>query len=141
MPPLQSITTRSKLERTHQHSRPEKQRHRQENWSRRRRRIRNQGDMKMELIVKNEKENGLLGRKEVTGTLAFSERTPSNKEVTEALSKKFNVPTEQVTVKHIYGSFGGITGTFDARIYSSKEQMKKIEPKTRRASPSTPQSN
>ena len=97
--------------------------------------------MKMELIVKNEKENGLLGRKEVTGTLAFSERTPSNKEVTEALSKKFNVPTEHVTVKHIYGSFGGITGTFDAHIYSSKEQMKKIEPKTRRASPSTHQSN
>ena len=83
----------------------------------------------MELIVKNEKENGLLGRKEIIGTLAFSNATPSNKELSEALAKKFNVPTEQVAVKHIHGSFGGITGKFEAHVYSSKEQLAKVEPK------------
>lgn len=83
----------------------------------------------MELAVKNEKENSLLGRKEVTGTLAFSEKTPSNKEVAEALAKKFGVPSEQVAVKHIYGSFGGITGTFEAHVYTSKELLLKVEPK------------
>ncbi|HLC32425.1 MAG TPA: hypothetical protein VJJ82_01225 [Candidatus Nanoarchaeia archaeon] len=83
----------------------------------------------MELTVKNEKENVLLGRKEVSGNLAFSNTTPSNKEVSEALAKKFGVAADHVAIKHIYGSFGGITGTFEAHVYTSKEQLAKVEPK------------
>lgn len=83
----------------------------------------------MELSMKQEKENVLLGRKEVVGNLAFSGTTPSNKEIQEALAKKYNVPTEQVAMKHVFGDFGGITGKFEAHVYTSKEQLLKIEPK------------
>ena|SRR3989344_1502701 len=83
----------------------------------------------MELSMKQEKENELLERKEVKGNLAFSGATPSNKELQEALAKKYNIPAEQVAVKHVYGDFGGITATFEAHIYKSKEQLLKIEPK------------
>ncbi len=83
----------------------------------------------MNLSMKSEKDNALLERKEVIGNLAFSGATPSNKELQEALGKKYNVPAEQVAVKHIFGDFGGITATFEAHVYKSKEQLLKIEPK------------
>lgn len=88
--------------------------------------------------MKQEKENELLGRKEVIGNLAFSGATPSNKELQEALAKKYNVSAEQVAIKRIIGDFGGITGTFEAHVYADKGQLLKIEPKKKEKKTAAP---
>jgi len=74
-------------------------------------------------------ENKLLHRKEVTGTLAFTGATPSNKEVQAKLAEHFKVAPEQVAVKHIYTDFGKPFAKYEANIYDSKEALLKIEPK------------
>lgn len=83
----------------------------------------------MELHVKQDKKNALLHRKEVDGTISYQGATPSNAQLQEALSKKFGAPTDAIAVKHIYGSFGAQTATFEAHVYDSKEHHDKIEPK------------
>ena len=83
----------------------------------------------MELHIKQDKKNALLHRKEVEGTLSYQGATPSNAQLTEALSKKFGVGADSIAVKHIYGSFGAQNATFDAHVYDSKEHLLKVEPK------------
>jgi len=74
-------------------------------------------------------ENKLLHRKEVTGTLAFTGATPSNKEVQTKIAEHFKVTPEQVAVKHIYTDFGKTSAKFEANVYDSKEALDKLEPK------------
>ncbi|MBI4146376.1 hypothetical protein HY489_03495 [Candidatus Woesearchaeota archaeon] len=83
----------------------------------------------MDLGTTKEKENKLLKRKEVTGSLAFTGATPSNAQLQEALAKKYNSAADAIEVKHIYGKFGETTANFEAYVYESKEQHDKIEPK------------
>ncbi|RJQ21865.1 30S ribosomal protein S24e [Candidatus Woesearchaeota archaeon] len=83
----------------------------------------------MELNITTEKKNSLLGRTEVYGTVTFEGATPSNAQVSEALAKKYGKDTDTVVVKHILGKFGGITATFEADVYDTKEQLLKTEPK------------
>lgn len=75
------------------------------------------------------KENKLLHRKEVTGTLAFTGATPSNKDVQAKLAEHFKVTPEQVAVKHIYTEFGKTIAKYEANVYDSKEFLDKLEPK------------
>ncbi len=82
----------------------------------------------MELTIK-EKTNPLLHRKELTGDIAFTGATPSNKQLQEELAKKLGVQTELVAIKHIIGAFGGTKATFEAHVYETKEHFDKIEPK------------
>jgi ribosomal protein S24E len=79
----------------------------------------------MELSIGQKKENALLGRQEVTGTLAFSGTTPSQKQLADELAKKLNVKPDQVFVLHIYTSFGSPSGRFEAHVYESTEQLEK----------------
>jgi len=75
------------------------------------------------------KENKLLHRKEVTGTLAFTGATPSNKDVQAKLAEHFKVTPEQVAVKHIYTEFGKPFAKYEANVYDSKEFLDKLEPR------------
>ncbi len=93
----------------------------------------------MELHVKQDKKNALLHRKEVDGTLSYTGATPSNAQLQEALSKKFNTPADAIEVKHIYGAFGAQNATFTAHVYDSKENLLKVEPKKKvKADPNAP---
>jgi len=83
----------------------------------------------MELDVKNQKENELLHRVEVSGEISFGGATPSNKELRDELSKKLGMPKEFLAVRHIYTKFGEAKATFEAYAYKTKEEFEKVEGK------------
>ena len=82
----------------------------------------------MELST-TEKYNPLLERKEITGQLSFTGKTPSNQEVTDLLASKLGVAKETIAVKHVYTKFGTTTATVHAYAYSTPEQLLNVEPK------------
>lgn len=86
---------------------------------------------KMELMIKEEKENPLFSRKEVTAT-AESNITPSRSDTLKALAEKFKVPEENIKIKGINGKFGSNTFTLEANIYNSKEEKETIELKKKK---------
>lgn len=83
----------------------------------------------MEISISKRKENRLLSREEITGTVVFSGATPSYDQFRKSLSAQIKVPEDTIAIPHIYTSFGSSSGTFEARVYASKELLAKIEPK------------
>lgn len=80
----------------------------------------------MEIEITEKKDNKLLGRQEIKGSLKFSGATPSQKELTNELTKKLGVKPEQIFVLHIYTEYGATIGKFEVHVYESKEQLEKI---------------
>lgn len=83
----------------------------------------------MEIEIKTKKENPLLQRNDIHGTISFTGATPSNKQLQEELAKKLGVQPELVAIRGIYGKFGTEKAAFEAVAYATKEQFDKIEPK------------
>jgi len=77
--------------------------------------------------ITSKKENVLLNRIEVEGTINFEGATPSTAQVTEDLAKQLHQDPATVAVKHVYTKFGHHQATFIARVYSSAEARKKME--------------
>ncbi len=77
--------------------------------------------------ITSKKENPLLERLEVEGTIEFEGATPSNAQVTEEVAKQLHQDPATVAVKHIYTQFGQRQARFTACAYSSAEARKKIE--------------
>jgi len=76
-----------------------------------------------------QKDNKLLGRKEVTAVMNFDKATPKYDDVKAGLASKFKVEAANIAVQHVYTKFGQTSATVHARIYDSAEQLAKIEPK------------
>jgi len=83
----------------------------------------------MELTITNQKENKILKRKEIEGTITFTGATPSNTQVQEEIAKKLNIQKEKIVTKQIINKFGTTNATFKAYAYETEEQLKIIEPK------------
>lgn len=77
--------------------------------------------------ITSKKENLLLERLEVEGTIEFEGATPSNAQVTEEVAKQLHQDPATVAVKHIYTQFGQRQAKFTACAYSTPEARKKIE--------------
>lgn len=82
----------------------------------------------MELTIKKQENNSLIQRTEIEATLILN-ITPSNEQVKEELSKKFNKDKELIVIKHIYSKFGIHENKIIAYIYDNKEALTKFEPK------------
>ncbi len=82
----------------------------------------------MTLKILEEKENSLLNRKEIFGTID-AELTPKTLEILELVGKHFSSNTENIAIKKIKGNFGSKTFHINANIYDSKENKEKIEPR------------
>ncbi|MEK6741956.1 MAG: hypothetical protein AABX91_01340 [Nanoarchaeota archaeon] len=80
----------------------------------------------MTLKVIHEKENPLFKRKEVKVSV-HSEKSPSREEASKILADKFSVPSGNVKIKSIHGSFGSKTFDIEANIYSSKGEKDSVE--------------
>jgi len=78
-----------------------------------------------------QKENLLFKRKEVKISVE-AEITPSYIDTEKLISEKFSVSAENIKIKKILGNFGSQTFTIIANIYSSKEDKKNIEPKSKK---------
>lgn len=86
----------------------------------------------MKLEIKETKENSILKRKEITGTIIFQGGTPTNKDAAKEIAGQLKTGVECVVMKHIYTDFGKQIANFEAYVYESKEQKEKIEPKTKK---------
>jgi len=87
----------------------------------------------MELKVENQKENALMNRTEVNGSISFTAATPSNKEVAKAVANNAKADASLVVVKSIYTTFGETNAKFTAYVYKTKETMDQLEKKGKKA--------
>ncbi|MEK6945466.1 MAG: hypothetical protein AABW63_01600 [Nanoarchaeota archaeon] len=76
--------------------------------------------------ISKEFENHLFKRKEIEFEIS-EEKTPSKKEVTEALCKKFSKTPELVLIKKIEGKSGIKNSKVLAFIYHSRKDMDETE--------------
>ena len=83
----------------------------------------------MELKIIERKENPLLLRTEVKGTLSFTGPTPSFDMLKKTLSQDLKTGEDLIAVKEIYTKFGFPQADFRVNIYKTKEQLELIEPK------------
>ncbi|RLE46444.1 hypothetical protein DRJ22_01905 [Candidatus Woesearchaeota archaeon] len=86
----------------------------------------------MKLQITKTKENPILKRKEIEGTIIFQGATPSNKDAAKEIAGQQGTKEECIEMKQIKTEFGKQKATFKAYIYESKEQKDKIEPKTKK---------
>lgn len=82
----------------------------------------------MEVTITEKKENSLLNRIELNGTLDFEGAVPSNVQLTEALAKELNADKEFIVIKKISTIFSHQKAKFRAVAYANAEAKKKIEP-------------
>jgi ribosomal protein S24E len=82
----------------------------------------------MKIEITEKKDNPLLSRQEVKGTLTFNTATPSNDELQANLAKQLNVDKECIRMKKIATRYGISKADFLAFVYTSKEELEKIEP-------------
>lgn len=81
----------------------------------------------MELTIVERKENQLLGRTEVSGSLSFEEATPSNLQLAESLAKEFKTDVSKVVMKHINTRFSQHKADFEGFVYDDDNSRKKAE--------------
>lgn len=81
----------------------------------------------MQVTIQEKKENKLLNRREVSGTISYENATPSNKEITQAIAKQLNIEANLVVMKHIYNKFSHQQATFSAVVYDKVEVKTKTE--------------
>jgi len=83
----------------------------------------------MEIEIDSKRNNPLLNRTEIYFTLKHKgEGTPNREIIRSELAEKLNVKKETVIVNTVHSSFGIQEITGYAKIYSSLEKSKEIEP-------------
>lgn len=85
----------------------------------------------MDLNTTEKKENNLLERTEIKGTITFTGPTPSYPHIKQALAVHLKVTEDVIAIKQVLTTFGASTATFSANIYKTAEQLTKIEPKVK----------
>jgi ribosomal protein S24E len=85
----------------------------------------------MKFTINEKKENILLGRQEVSGSVEFEAATPSNNEIAEKVATELKVKPELVVMKSIYNKFGLRNADFVAFVYKSAEEKSKAEMTTK----------
>ena len=83
--------------------------------------------MNLEITEKNELP--LLSRTEVSGKLAFENKTPSNDEVKKEIASKMKSDEALVVMKRILTHYGEQTGEFEAYVYKDQKSLERVEPK------------
>lgn len=79
------------------------------------------------LTIDSKKEQPLLHRTEVSGTVLFEGATPSRISLLEDLGKKLQVNPEVLSLQHIHNAFGSQKAQFMAYTYKTAEAKKKYE--------------
>ncbi len=83
----------------------------------------------MKTTITHKKENPLLKRTEVTGSIIFDKETPSNVMLTESLAAELKADKETIAIKRITTKFGTTAADFRAYAYKDAAQKTAIEPK------------
>ena len=78
--------------------------------------------------ITSDKENKLLGRREINFNIVQEGSTPSKKDIRVEICKKLNLDPETVIIVKVDQSTGVRQGIGVAHAYKSKEQIAKQEP-------------
>lgn len=78
--------------------------------------------------IKKDLKNSLFKRREIEAILE-SEKIPSYEEAKSIIEKEFKADKEQIVIKNVKGKFGRKAFLIKAKIYDTKEDKEKIEPK------------
>lgn len=81
----------------------------------------------MDINITKQTEQPLLNRKIITGSMTFERATPNYAEVKKELSKKLSTSEELIVIKNIYTSFGERNADFNAFVYNTADDLKRIE--------------
>lgn len=86
----------------------------------------------MKIEIKNKKENPLLSRVEVSGTVSFDGATPSNEQLAQSIASQMKADASVVKMKKIRNTLGSHQASFTAFVYKSKEELDRVEPKPKK---------
>lgn len=86
----------------------------------------------MKIEINKTKENPILKRKEIEGTIIFQGATSSNKDAAKEIAGQLKTTEECIVMKKITTKFGTQKANFKAYVYESKEQKEKTEAKTKK---------
>ncbi|MFH1786425.1 MAG: hypothetical protein ABH829_02140 [archaeon] len=89
----------------------------------------------MELQITNKKENKLLNRTEIEGTVTFDAAIPAKSEVSTKISATLGGDKNLVVLDHIYPQFGARQARIIAKVYKDKKSLDAYEPKPKAAAP------
>jgi ribosomal protein S24E len=81
----------------------------------------------MKVEIKEKKDNNLLKRVEVKGSIDYEGVTPTNSQLVEALSKELKKDASLVIIKNIHSQFSQQKADFFAFVYESEEAKNKTE--------------
>lgn len=83
--------------------------------------------MKLEIV--SEKDNPLLKRKEVEVKILQEASTPSRESLKKQVSRDMKVPEERIAIYHIRQPFGRKESIAEVRVYTTKEDLERVEQK------------
>ena len=83
----------------------------------------------MEITIKEQKENKLIGRTEINFEVDYTGASPKKLELRNDLAKQLNAKPELVTIKRVRNVFGLRKGVGLACLYKDETQLKKYESK------------
>jgi ribosomal protein S24E len=86
----------------------------------------------MQLKITEKREEELLSRTAIKAHIIFDKATPSKEEIKKALVSELKADENLLVVKDAYTSFGSSEADINAYVYTSKEEMDKIEPKPKK---------
>tara|TARA_Y100000310_G_scaffold316956_1_gene369289 strand:- start:8055 stop:8597 length:543 start_codon:yes stop_codon:yes gene_type:complete len=85
----------------------------------------------MQVTISNKKNNELLSRVEITGTVSFSDKTPSNMEIAAEIGKQLSKDASLIVPKHVYTKFGRQEADFEVYNYKNAEARDSTEKMTK----------
>lgn len=81
--------------------------------------------------IKRDFKNSLLGRREII-VVVEAEKNPGIEAVKEMITGELKVDKELVVVKKLEGHYGKSVFDVEAFIYNTKDEMKMVEPKSKK---------
>jgi len=83
----------------------------------------------MELKISKEKDNKVIGRKELNFEINYERAPPNKLQIIEELAKKTNTNQNLIVIKKISNVFGMRKLMCNANIYGDEKSISKFEPK------------
>jgi len=85
----------------------------------------------MNVEILDKKENILLSRTEINGSVGFEGATPSKADLGKKLAEILKIDGKLIVIKNLETHYGSTKADFLAYSYLNEEDMKKIEPEAK----------
>ncbi|MDD2439228.1 MAG: 30S ribosomal protein S24e [Methanosarcinaceae archaeon] len=81
----------------------------------------------MDILIRKDKNNPLLNRRELDFLVKYEGSTPSRNEVRNKLAAMFNAPFELIVIQRMQPIFGMQEAEGYAKLYAGEARMKELE--------------